>query len=107
MADYAVKNRRMGTSKAGVITIDFGRNICLTPEIMKILAETGNRAKNCSFIYKNKKYNLFIPIIYMNTNAYKDAMEVLKKEDNNRGFVGFMRVYEIYRDLGVTLQEIK
>ncbi len=107
MADYAVKNRRMGTSKAGVITIDFGRNICLTPEIMKILAETGNRAKNCSFIYKNKKYNLYIPIIDMNTNAYKDAMEVLKKEDNNRGFAGFMRVYEIYRDLGVTLQEIK
>lgn len=100
-------NGSLLTSNGGAITIDFERNICLTPELMKMLFETGNVAKNCTFTYKGKRYNLYIPVIDTKSGKYLDAMEVLKKEDKGKGFAGFMRTRDIFKDLGVTLAEIK
>ena len=89
------------------MTIDFGRNICLSPALMKVLFETGNVAKNCTFTYMGKRYNMYIPVIDIKSKKYKDAMEELKKEDNNSGFAGFMRTKDIFEALGVTVEEIE
>ena len=100
-------NGLMRTSNTGTVTIDFGRNICLTPELMKTLFETGNVAKNCTFTYKGKRYNLYIPVIDTKSDKYLKAMDELKKEDNGKGFAGFMRTKDIFKGLGVTMAEIK
>ena len=100
-------NGLLKTAKGGAVTIDFGRNICLTPELMKTLFETGNVAKNCTFTYKGKRYNLYIPVIDTKSDKYLKAMDELKKEDNGKGFAGFMRTKDIFKDLGVTADEIK
>ena len=100
-------NGLLKTANGGAVTIDFGRNICLTPELMKALFETGNVAKNCTFTYKGKRYNLYIPVIDTKSDKYIKAMEELKKEDNGKGFAGFMRTKDIFKDLGVTADEIK
>ena len=100
-------NSSLLTTNGGAVTIDFGRNICLTPELMKTLFETGNVAKNCTFTYKGKRYNLYIPVIDTKSDKYLKAMDELKKEDNGKGFAGFMRTKDIFKDLGVTVAEIK
>ena len=100
-------NSSLLTTNGGAVTIDFGRNICLTPELMKALFETGNVAKNCTFTYKGKRYNMYIPVIDTKSDKYLKAMDELKKEDNGKGFAGFMRTKDIFKDLGVTVAEIK
>ena len=100
-------NGLLNSANGGAVTIDFGRNICLTPELMKALFETGNVAKNCTFTYKGKRYNLYIPVIDTKSDKYLKAMDELKKEDNGKGFAGFMRTKDIFKGLGVTMAEIK
>ena len=91
-------------TNASEVTIDFGDNICLTPDIMKDLFTDNRVAKNCMFSHKGKRFVLRINAVDANSKAYADAFEALKKEPD--GLAGFLRMAEIFKALGVTVKEL-
>ncbi len=86
------------------INIEFGDNICLTPDIMKDLFADNRVAKNCIFSYEGKRYVLRINAVDTASATYADCFEVLKKEPG--GLAGFKRMAQIFEVLNVTLREL-
>ncbi|MCR5117232.1 MAG: hypothetical protein K6A97_06970 [Lachnospiraceae bacterium] len=86
------------------INIEFGDNICLTPDIMKDLFADNRVAKNCMFSHEGKRYVLRINAVDTASATYADCFEVLKKEPG--GLAGFKRMAQIFEVLNVTLKEL-
>ena len=92
-------------TNAKEVTIDFGDNICLTPDIMKDLFADGRVVKNCLFSHHGKRYVLRIGAVDTSSAAYAAGFEALKKEPD--GLAGFLRMAQIFKDLGVTVNPIE
>ena len=92
-------------ANAKEVTIDFSDNICLTPDIMKDLFADGRVVKNCLFSHHGKRYVLRIGAVDTSSAAYAAGFEALKKEPD--GLAGFLRMAQIFKDLGVTANQIE
>ena len=86
------------------ITIEFGDNICLTPDLLKDLFADSRVSKNCLFTHKGKRYVLRVNTVNTASKQYADDFAALGKETD--GMAGFLRAAEIFNDLNVTVNEI-
>jgi hypothetical protein len=87
------------------INIEFGDNICLTPDILKDLFADSRVSKNCMFTHKGKRYVLRVNAVNTASKEYADAFDALSKEED--GMAGFLRVAQLFEKLNVTAKEIK
>ena len=86
------------------ITIEFGDNICLTPDLLRDLFADSRVSKNCLFSYKGKRYVFRVNAVNTASKQYADDFAALGKETD--GMAGFLRAAEIFNDLNVTVNEI-
>ena len=86
------------------VNIEFGDNICLTPDIMKDLFADNRVAKNCMFSHKGKRYVLRINAVDTKSKAYADGFAALKEEPD--GLAGFLQMAKLFEALGVKVTEL-
>ena len=86
------------------VNIEFGDNICLTPDIMKDLFADNRVAKNCMFSHKGKRYVLRINAVDTKSKAYADGFAALKEEPD--GLAGFLQMAKLFEALGVKATEL-
>ena len=86
------------------ITVEFGDNICLTPDLLKDLFADSRVSKNCLFTHKGKRYVLKVNAVNTASKQYADDFVALSKETD--GMAGFLRAAEIFQDLNVTVDEL-
>ena len=108
MADIDVANRIAAALSANAgtkeITLDYADNICLSTDMMKDLFADSRVAKNCLFSYKGKRYNMHVGAVNTSSRTYLNCLNTLAKEPD--GLAGFMKMTEIFKSVGVTLNEI-
>ncbi len=92
-------------ASATALDIEFGDNICLSPEIMTALFADNRVAKNCFFWHKGKRYVLHIGAVNMQSALYTEDFAELAEEPD--GLAGFMMMAKIFANLGVTVNEIQ
>ncbi len=86
------------------VNIEFGDNICLTPDIMKDLFADNRVAKNCMFSHKGKRYVLRINAVDTKSKAYADGFAALKEEPDD--LAGFLQMAKLFEALGVKATEL-
>ena len=108
MADIDVANSIAAALRANAgtreITLEYADNICLSTDMMEDLFEDSRVAKNCLFSYKGKRYNMHVGAVNTSSRTYSDCLNTLAKEPD--GLAGFMKMTEIFKSVGVTLNEI-
>ncbi|RKM56041.1 hypothetical protein D6856_14990 [Butyrivibrio sp. XB500-5] len=88
---------------ADSIDLDFGKNICFSPALMRALYEKPNVAKNCRFIHNGEVYILHIPKADTGSTKFETCLDTLSKEP--KGFAGFMRINQIFSEMGTTISK--
>ena len=88
---------------ADSIDLDFGKNICFSPALMRALYEKPNVAKNCKFIHNGEVYILHIPKADTGSKEFETCLDTLSKEP--KGFAGFMRINQIFSEMGTTISK--